>query len=468
MKDSRLCIALLTLLAMSLAAPVRGADRVLALTTDFFSAGSLSALAAEPPWNSDNDLVSIHSDATARIYHQLIYVVNRLGGDNIQVIDPNANFDVVQQFSVGSGFNPQDIALVSETRAYVSSYDTNDLLEVNPATGDILGSISFAAFADGDGLCEMHRMHIDGEYLYVQVQRMFRQDWPDPWVPAPPSYLAVVDLASNQLVDVDPIAPGMQGIELAGLNPIAPMQIDPVSGLLLVPEAGQYGVIDAAGIEAVDLGSLQSAGFMATEAQLGGDLTDFALWSPTKAYASISDSAYNTYIISFNPATGGVIEIMYNPGDFTAGDLLAYPGGYLYAVDRDYDAPGIRIYDTATDDLAAGPIDTGLPPFELLLLGDPASDLPLPADITGIGRAYPNPSRGTIRLRLGQPGGSLRGSIYDSSGRLIRSLDVPAGASTLAWDGLDRTGRRVAAGVYHLCIKADSGIAHSQAISIVR
>ncbi|MBU1948843.1 MAG: hypothetical protein KJ927_09045, partial [Candidatus Eisenbacteria bacterium] len=251
MNTPKSIIGLLFLISLALGSSTAdGADLVLAVTTDFSSSGSLSTLSVQAPWISDNDVATIHSDAVARVHDRMIYVVNRLVADNIQVINPDADFATVQQFSVGAASDPQDIAVISETRAYVSRHNSNLLLEVNPVTGEHLGTISLLEFADPDGLCEMHRMHIDGNYLYVQIQRLNRNA---NWVPVPPSLLAVIDLNTRQLVDVDPGEPGMQGITLAGLNPIAPMQIDPVSGCLLVPEAGRYAVIDAGGIEAVDL-----------------------------------------------------------------------------------------------------------------------------------------------------------------------------------------------------------------------
>ena len=51
-----------------------------------------------------------------------IYVVNRLNADNIQIIDPQQGYTTPAnaQVSVGNGSNPQDIAFVNATKAYVS------------------------------------------------------------------------------------------------------------------------------------------------------------------------------------------------------------------------------------------------------------------------------------------------------------------------------------------------------------
>ena len=63
-----------------------------------------------------------------------------------------------------------------------------------------------------------------------------------------------------------------------------------------------------------------------------------------------------------------------------------------------------------------------------------------------------NPSRGEAAFELVLPAPcTARLSIYDVSGRLVRSIDtgrLPAGPLSVAWDGADSNGRPVASGVY--------------------
>jgi flagellar hook assembly protein FlgD len=77
-------------------------------------------------------------------------------------------------------------------------------------------------------------------------------------------------------------------------------------------------------------------------------------------------------------------------------------------------------------------------------------------------RIAPNPARGRATLsaawlaRDGQPGtgapAHVRFRLYDAGGRLVRDLgDVRGtgeGSYAATWDGADRAGRRVAAGLY--------------------
>jgi hypothetical protein len=469
-----LIAALMTALTAIALPPGYAQDRVLAVTTDY-ATGSLATLAVSPPYAPACDLAPVCGDAVVRWFGGLIYVVNRYGCDNIQVVDPST-WTVLHEYSVGAGSNPQDIAVLSAERAYVSRYESNDLLEIHPATGAVLDTISLASFADADGLCEMHRLHVRGQRLFVEVQRMYRQAWPDPWIPAPPSLLVVINLLTRQIVDADPSQPGTQGIALAGTNPIAPIQEDLGTRKLLVPTAGQYGVLDAGGIERVDPVALQTEGFIITEDDLGGDLVDFAQWSATRAYAIVSLPGFQTALAAWDPSSGQPLEIVYNPGAYVLADLLAYPTGLLYLSDRDYFNPGVRVFNAATGALLAGPIFTCLPPNELIVLPGATSgtgdDDAAGLDRAALGLPRPNPARGPVRLEWRDPSGQppTRLEVFAPDGRrvLSRELRIGLASDDVPWDGADASGRPVPAGVYLLRVWAGDRLAGARGVRIVR
>ena len=132
----------------------RAADFAFVTTTDF-STGSASVIYLDGSCTTTNNVASIHSDAEARYFGGLIYVVNRFGADNIQMLDPGASFAAVRQFSVGTGSDPHDIHVLTPTKAYVSRYNDADLWVVDPSTGTHTGSISLSSIADADGIPEM-------------------------------------------------------------------------------------------------------------------------------------------------------------------------------------------------------------------------------------------------------------------------------------------------------------------------
>jgi hypothetical protein len=145
---------------------------------------------------------------------------------------------------------------------------------------------------------------------------------------------------------------------------------DAGGGALLVPEAGQYGVLDA-GVEKVDLVERRSAGWLVREETLGGDLIDFALGAGGRGYATISDASYITSLVAFDTGSGARVGTIHTSTAFDLADLAVTPCGYLLVCDRNYTAPGIRIFDALTGRAISGvtqPVPTGLPPFELVRL----------------------------------------------------------------------------------------------------
>jgi len=430
-------------------------DYVFAVTSDYSVSGQASTVDVMVPWSVDQNLASVHSDAVAREYGGLIYVVNRLYQDNIQVIDPDQGFATIRQFSVGPGSNPQDIAFVSPTRAYVSRYEEVSLYEVDPTTGAVSDVIDLSALADADGIPEMAQMAVSGDRLFVAIQRLDRDYY---WLPSPPSYLAVIDTGSNELVDVDPVSPGMQGIVLAATNPSTEILEDPATGALCVGEAAKWGLLDGA-IEAIDPEALISLGLVSTEAQLGGEVNDFTLPVGGTAHAVVSVSApsWEAFCVSFDWATGDKIQDVWRPGGFNVTDIEVHDGAReLFLSDRTYANPGVRVFDAAHgQQLTSSPLDVGLPPHDLLVVGDEVVGVPEGGDARGPElelTTWPNPCLVSTAIEFALPvPGRCRVAVYDSSGRLVREIcDGPrdAGRSRVLWDGTGPGGRRVASGVY--------------------
>lgn len=75
--------------------------------------------------------------------------------------------------------------------------------------------------------------------------------------------------------------------------------------------------------------------------------------------------------------------------------------------------------------------------------------------------AAPNPFALRTRILVGlSRGGPVALAVYDVEGRLVRELaqgELGAGSRAIEWDGRDRAGRPVAAGVYTLRLAAGDG-----------
>jgi len=324
------------------------------ITTTDYSTGALSSVSLDGSFKVRSNAASIHSDAVVRVFGDLVYVVNR---------DPADCFSTIRQFSVGNGSDPHDIAVASPTRAYVPRYNETDLWIVDPSTGTHTGTIDLSALADGDGIPEMDQVLLADGMLFVTIQRADRNQLP--WSPDGESYVAVVDVAADTLLDTDAATPGVQPITLPAANPFSTLQRDAATGNLYVAGVGEWGVADA-GVAWVSAASLTGAGLSLTGAGAGGDITDVEIVSAMRGYAIVTDAVYSTTLLAFDPASGAVTDTVYAPGTFSLQDAEVSPGGDLYLADRSVTAPGIRIYGAATGiEKTTSPIDVGLPPFNI-------------------------------------------------------------------------------------------------------
>ncbi|HEX5133397.1 MAG TPA: FlgD immunoglobulin-like domain containing protein [Candidatus Krumholzibacteria bacterium] len=447
---------------LALASPSRAAtcDYILVSTTDF-STGSTSPLNPETKAATLN-VESIHSDAVLRAsgVDGLIYVVNRSGGDNIQVLDPCDGFATVHQFSTGNGSNPHDIVFYSAGKAYVSRYDMTSVLIMNPQTGATLGTINLAAFADADGLPEMDQMFLAGDYLCVLLQRLDRNNF---YTPVGSGYMVVIDTATDTVVDMDAVAGGVQPVTLLRANPYSEVNLTILEGesVAYFSGTGYFGVLDGA-VQSVSLANPATQAIILTDTAAGGDVLDVEIISDTIGYAIVATPSFTTILIQFNPSTGTKTgATLYAPGGYDLNDCEPYDlDGTLLLTDRKATNPGVRCFDLSTGaQVTVSPINVGLPPFDILLdVGVPTAAATPPVE-TRLGACYPNPFNPstTIPFTLVRDGHvTLR--VYDAGGRLVATLvdtTLPAGAHRAQWNGTNAVGHAVASGAYFARLETD-------------
>ncbi|MYB69195.1 MAG: T9SS type A sorting domain-containing protein [Gemmatimonadetes bacterium] len=431
------------------------------ITTDF-STGSTAFLAANAA-EAEVNLLGIHSDAVGHYHDGRIYIVNRLGQDNILVLDAMDLRTPLTQFSVGNGANPHDIEIVTPDRAYVTRYETASLLIVNPQDGAELGEIDLSAFADADGLPEVSQIVRVGDRLYLSCQRLDRNSG---WGPVDVSYLIVVDLATDTLVDVDPDAEGVQGIALSVANP---------NSMVVIGEQIAVGVVvgfgdRAGGVEIVDTATNRSLGLVVSEEDLGGDITSMVLVDQNRGYAVVADENFANSVRPFDLSSGTVGVPLENiSGGFIPN--LAVDGDRLIVADRgsfsDPASAGLKLYDAATGAFLSGPIDTGLPPQDIVVLSDAA--VPTAVEETAdslpqefaLEAAYPNPFNASVQIPFAvwQANTPVELTVHDVLGRTVRTLTsgpVAAGRHVLHWDGRNAAGEPVGNGAYLVQLRAGS------------
>ena len=343
------------------------ANQAVVTTTDY-SSGSLSSLDLQTHV-ATRDHLTIHSDAVVRVYRDEVYVLNRLGQDNVIVLHSGDLKTPLTQYSTGNGSNPHDLAFVSEDKAYISRYERTQLLVVNPVTGDSLGAVDLSGFADADGLPEMSQLALYGNRLFVACQRLDRDNG---YVPADVSIIAVIDVATDQVVDVDENAAGVQGIAMAGKNPAGAVQR---GGKWLLSTVNTFADLTDGGIEVIDLANLRSEGIALGEMALGGNLGSLTMVSDSEGYVVVTDANFANAVKRFDLATQFVSPSLEGlSGGFVPG-LGAFGNG-LYVLDQgsstDPESAGVKVFDVNTHQLVAGPISTGLPPSSIAFVGSPA------------------------------------------------------------------------------------------------
>ncbi|MCP3978549.1 MAG: hypothetical protein GY716_04330 [bacterium] len=352
-------------LAAVLAAAVLGAhasDRVFVVTSDPpGGSGSSTVFDLDAPWAASVDVEPTGFNTVVRRFFGRLYVVHPQTGE-VQVIDPST-LDTVLTFSVGAGSAPRDILVVDAGSAYVSRSADNLLYEVDPATGDLLDTVDLGDLADADGVPDMSMMALDGRRLFVQLQRLDAEG-----IAVPPSYLAVVDVDTNQLIDADPERKGVQGIALTGSIPAHKMQIE--GRRLYVSEPGTFHD-GTGGIDEIDLDSLTALGYLTSEAQLALNITGFVLTSPVKGYAlTHTDLLLSSHLQPFNRADGSILKPELDV-TFAQVDSLAHDPATDQLFFLDHDINGVRVFDATTQvELTTTPIGTGGDPVDLVILRD--------------------------------------------------------------------------------------------------
>lgn len=449
---------MIALLASAAASRAAAADHLFVMTSDtppnVGGGGSCAALELEDPWTASTDLEPVGTRTTVRHFAGLHWVVSYAPDDQVQVIDP-ATFETLRKFSVGAGSDPRDIAVVDANSAWVSRRDSRWLLKIHPLTGAPLDSVDLGGFSDADLLPEMGWMALDGAHLFIQLQRIDRIE---SGTTVPPALLAVVDVTTNALVDVDPAQAGVQAIELQGTEPKGKMQIE---GRRLYVQAPGQLLGTPGGLEEIDLDTLTNEGYLISELDGWADIGGFLFVSPTRGYViNHTDFALSSHLDAFSRPDGAFLEELHVT--FAMVNELAYDPLTDQIFFPDPQAGGVLIFRGATGDTLGGPIATGLPPGDLLVFrqgpptGGTSSDIPKVQDLA----LRPNPfTKGTtIACRATAPGlASI--TVYDVAGRAVRRLierrAVPAGETSFAWDGRDDSGRPVVGGVY--VVRAEVG-----------
>ena len=425
----------------------------LLIVTSDYSTGNTVFLPADSE-TAEINVLPIHSDAVGHYQDGNIYIVNRLGQDNILVLKPENPSLPILQFSVGNGTNPHDIEIINPEKAYVTLYERPELLVVNPINGVEIKRIDLSIFADSDGLPEVSQIVSVDEIAYLSCQRLDRST---DWGPKDTSYIILVDKYSDELIDTNQALNGVQGITLSVSNPNRMIN---VGRKLIVSGSAHFGDRNG-GIDIIDLDTQLSLGIAIDEAALGGDLNAIAMLDESRGYAVVSDENFKNSILPFDLSSKTVGEAISGLSGGYIADIVIEDGRLIVADQGSFSDPksvGLKVFDAESGDLLVSKIDTGLPPVSIIILDSPtptavSASMPLPKE-TSLGIAYPNPFNSTVSIPFTTGENSmLEIAVYDALGRHVRTLanrEFPAGSNRISWNGQNQKGLRVGNGLYFI------------------
>lgn len=283
-----------------------------------------------------------------------IFIINRWGRDNIQVID-RGNLKTVLQIPSPATSNPYDLAL-KDSLLYVGFYNLAEIRIHHQETGALRDSIDISAYADtSDGKPEVPDVEILGDYLYVLLANLDTKDDRKPLQ----SKLLRVRLADKRIESLD--LPYGNALNIA---------YDSTAGRMYIPCRGAYFTSDKkhaldGGIVSVDLEKWAVADTLQTETSLGGTLNPVTLHEG-RLYTTVT--AAEETLLSFAPTKGAATTTLATLEAYQfAGLAIDGEAGILYFGDR---KQGLRSVDLGTNkESDSGKVSLGdLPIADLVLV----------------------------------------------------------------------------------------------------
>jgi len=335
------------------ALPKIQSNKLLVATTTNFQTGMLSIF--DPIHLHFNLRFSaVHSDSVPKHIEGFsdVFVLNRLGGDNIQRVE-RLTGKILSQKSFGRGSNPQDIKKIAGN-VFVSLLNEPKLMIWDLERGEKKDEIDLSKFSDLDGIPEATQMQAVGTQLWLQLQRLDRLK---KYTPTGESQIAVIDPQNKLIID---------RIVMKGSNPVTPFKVG-YDQTLFVANAGFVGMnsqLDG-GIERIDPGQSKSLGFVVSEEELGGDLVDFECASVEACVAIVS--CPETELVQFDPRSGKRIRTLWKSSGYHLLQILREGDSrLLYVSDSNPQDPSIRVWSEETlSQLENKRWSLELPPFQM-------------------------------------------------------------------------------------------------------
>jgi hypothetical protein len=330
--------------------------RAIITAGDFDVSGTIAAVAVPSLVVTTNAVAGVaQGDPIIRRFGDEVVIVNRLGGDNVTILDGTTLQIVGEQMATGAGSNPQDVAMVGR-KLYVPALGTAGVVVLNRDQPASLTLVDLSAL-DPDGLPECNSAYAIDDRVYVVCGIL------DGFLVRGNGRVAVIDATTDTLVT---------DFDLGIQNPNGQVQRTPADsvfgGDLLVPAVPDYIDYSRGCLARVSVGADAAAnGCVVTNQALGGYPKRVAvsddgatLWVNVAGYGNPDFSAPFGRIVAVDLATGQLAAPI-TPATQLIGDLAACPGGWVVAADVTPMASGVRVYQGGTE-LTTALLDIGTAP----------------------------------------------------------------------------------------------------------
>lgn len=343
-------IALAVAVALLGALPIAAAPPPLAVAWNDSSdgGGRVRSLRTTAPWPFATPPLAVGANSNLRYARGHLYAVSR--SDSTVTAIATEDWTIARVYAIPGASDPLDIAVVGPDLAYVTRRFSNQLLRLDLASGATQEVLDLGGFEHPAGVVEIGMMAVDGGRLFVQVAVLAAGPAAAGEDPLPAAYLAVVDIASETLVDVDATAPRTQAIELSGTPAKYKMQIVETTRRLFVSASGAF--FDDGGLEMVDLDGLRSLGLIVAEADgnVAADLGSFVLVRPNRGYlVSSTDLLPSSHLQDFTIAGGAAPTPEYHTAvDYRVPTMVHEPStDTFFLPEGGMGGDGVHVFDAA-------------------------------------------------------------------------------------------------------------------------
>ncbi len=330
--------------------------RSLFVTTTDYTSGLLISFDADS-LKRGPDSLQVFKDARVYVQDSTVYVLERLGADNLLRYHPGTR-KVIYQEHLGDKANPSDIVFRDANTAFIPLENTPKVLKVNPNNGRATDSLDISAYTftpdsgKGDKATSPHASSalLSGDSLFVLLQRRNGN-----WKFAGGSSIVLVINAKTLAIEDTLQAPAGNGGAMWLWQ-----------GGLYVACSGQLTELGDGGIYRWDRKTGQLTTVF-TESDFGGNVTSVDCNAEGLCYAGVLTTSYASQVRPFQLQDSKILAALPGLKDPSGGLILDSKTGRVLVGERDAKTSGLVVF--GADGKAIGnTLKTGLPPGSMALL----------------------------------------------------------------------------------------------------